>query len=285
MYSQFPGIEWATPWGVMIVLAWFSAWGLARRRAAVTGLDPSHIDLALPLAFIAGAFLAGSLGDALVSERWLAGDAFQLETRRRLYAVAAVMLPLLYAYSRVAGLSFRALADTLATPALVFMALARIGCLLAGCCFGGLSGHPELLAKVADPALQRQLATVPALTAFELPWALRFPAGSFAHGQHVALGLIPPDAPASLPVHPVQLYETLLLLALWAMIVRQRHRWRQPGSEALAVLAGYAALQFGLEFLRGDNALVAGALNLNQVFCLAALLLAGGLFTSRYRTR
>jgi len=285
MYSQFPWIEWATPWGVMILLAWLSAWGLARRRAAATGLDPSHVDLALPLAFILGAFLAGVLGDALVSERWLAGDALQLETRRRLYAVAAVMLPLLYAYSRWAGLSFRKLADTLAAPALVFMALARIGCLLAGCCFGGLSGHPELLANVADPALQRQLATVPVLAAFELPWALRFPAGSFAHGQHVALGLIPPDAPASLPVHPVQLYETLLLLILWAVVVGHRRCWRQPGSEALAVLAGYAALQFGLEFLRGDNLLVAGPLTLNQLFCLAAALLVAALLTSRYRTR
>jgi phosphatidylglycerol---prolipoprotein diacylglyceryl transferase len=278
MYGEFPGVTWAAPWGAMMVFAGLAAWLLARRRASANGIDPSHIDLALPLAFILGASLAGILASSLASEHWLAGDVLAGATRRRLYAVAAIMLPALYVYSRVAGLSFRRLADTMATPALVFMALGRIGCLLAGCCFGGLSGNPELLANLVDPALQRQLATVPALAAVELPWAVRFPVGSFAHAQHVSLGLVSPDAPASLPVHPVQLYETLLVLALWLAIVKLRGRRPRPGKEALVVLAGYAGLQFTLEFLRGDNLLVMGLLTMNQVLGLGALVLATGMF-------
>ena len=62
MYPGFPGLGWITPYGVLLVLACITAWWLARRRATATGLDPSHIDLALPLAFVGGAFFAGARG-------------------------------------------------------------------------------------------------------------------------------------------------------------------------------------------------------------------------------
>lgn len=41
-------------------------------------------------------------------------------------------------------------------------------------------------------------------------------------GVMIVLGLIPPDAPASLPVHPVQLYETLLSEGLFTSRYRTR---------------------------------------------------------------
>jgi phosphatidylglycerol---prolipoprotein diacylglyceryl transferase len=274
-----------TPYGVVLVLACLVAWLLARRRAAAVSFDPSHIDLALPLAFIAGAFAAGVLGWLAPAEYRLAGDAYLADERRRLYAVALVGLPVLYVYARVAGLSLRRLADVLAVPALVFMAVVRIGCFLAGCCFGDLSGHLERLAAVGDPAVRQQLATVGWLSAGEAPWAVRFPAGSFAHRQHELLGLLEPGAKASLPVHPVQLYETAALLILCVVVIWLRPRLARCGDEALLVLASYAGLQFLLEFLRADNALVAGPLNLNQFICLAWLLFATALAAVIYRYR
>jgi len=281
MYPEFPGLDWITPYGVMLALACVAAWGLARRRAPATSLDPSHVDLALPLAFVTGAFFAGAMGWFLSSEQQVAGDVYLAEGRLRLYAVVVVVLPVLFAYCRTAGLSFRRLADVVAVPALAFMAVIRIGCFLAGCCFGDVSGHADEVAGIGDAALRLQVQTVDWLSRWQAPWAVRFPADSFAQQQHLALGMIEPGAATSLPVHPVQLYETLLVALLALTITRRRPAFTHPGHEALAALAGYAALAFLLEFLRADNALVLGPLTFNQLVCIAwlaiALLLLGSI--------
>jgi phosphatidylglycerol:prolipoprotein diacylglycerol transferase len=277
MYENFPGTPWMTPYGVMLVLACVLAWAVARHRAKQAGIDPSHVDLALPLAFIGGAFFAGALGWFLPEELQLAGNVFVAEGRLRLYTVAVVALAILLAYSRATGLSLRRLADIIALPALVFMGIVRIGCYLAGCCFGDVSGHGDLLALVEDPRLRLQLQTLGSGATDSLPWAVRFPAGSFAYQQHAALGLLEPWATRSLPVHPVQLYETLLLALLGLLLVKSRPRFRHAGDEALTVLAAYALLEFLLEFLRADNTLVLGPLTINQLICAAWLALAVGL--------
>ena len=274
MYSQFTGPGGITPYGVMLTLACVVAWWLARRRAIATGLDPSHVDLALPLAFVAGAFFAGAMGWFLPSERLVAGESLLAGHRFRLYAVVAVVLPLLFAYSRIARLPFRRLADVVAVPALAFMAVIRIGCFLAGCCFGDVSGHADTVARIDDAILREQVQTIGMLSRHELPWAVRYPTGSPVQQQHEALGLVAPDALESLPVHPVQLYETALVAFLALAIVRTRPRLARPGTEALAAFAGYAALEFLLEFLRGDNALVLGPLTANQLLCIGWLALA-----------
>jgi phosphatidylglycerol:prolipoprotein diacylglycerol transferase len=274
MYPGFPGLDWITPYGVMLVMACVSAWWLARRRAAATGIDPSHMDLALPLAFVAGAFFAGAMGWFLSSEQRVAGHAYVAEGRLRLYAVVIIVLPVLFAYCRIAGLSFRRFADVVAVPALAFMAVIRIGCFLAGCCFGDVSGHADTVARIGDAGLRLQVQTVDWLSRWQAPWAVEFPAGSFAQEQHGALGLIEPGAATSLPVHPVQLYETLLVALLALAITTLRPSLTRPGSEALVALGGYAALEFLLEFLRADNALVLGPLTLNQLVCIAWLTIA-----------
>lgn len=268
---------WVTPYGVMLTLGCVVAWWLARRRAAAAGFDPSHIDLALPVAFIAGAFFAGALGWFVDSESRIAGEAFLAEERRRLYATVFIVLPLLFAYCRMAGLSFRRFADMVAVPALAFMAIVRVGCFLAGCCFGDVSGHTDAVARIEDPTLRRQVQTVPWLSHEEWPWSVSYPADSFVGRQHAALGLTGPDATAALPVHPVQVYETVLLLLAGLAIVRLRPALRRPGSEALAVLGSYAAIGLLLEFLRGDNALVLGPLTVNQLLCIGWLAVASGL--------
>ena len=89
--------------------------------------------------------------------------------------------------------SLATLGDALMPAVGVGAALLRLGCFAYGCCFGAPS-------RVA--------------------WAVRFPAYSPPWFAQLSAGWIAPDAPASLPVHPLQLYLLALSLtgvagALW----------------------------------------------------------------------
>lgn len=103
----------------------------------------------------------------------------------------------------------------------------RMGCLLAGCCFG------------------RTCA---------LPWSLRFPGHSPASDKQFELHQLANAAQASLPVHPTQIYESLgcLAIATW-LIVNLHPRKRYDGQVFVFFVAGYAILRFFLEFFRNDD--------------------------------
>lgn len=134
--------------------------------------------------------------------------------------------------------SFWTLGD-LAAPALALgHAFGRLGCFLAGCCFGATS---------------------------RAGWAPSFPAGSVAFDELQAEGVLPAGAGHTPPLHPTQLYEAtgelLLFLALlwlqarWSRLdPRTGERAPRPGALLLTYGAGYAALRFGVEMFRGDAA-------------------------------
>ena len=208
------------------------------------------MDLALPLALLIGTGVAELLGAVIPGESIVAGTTLVAGHRFRLPVTATSVLLVLFLYCRMARLSFSRFADVIAPGLLLGIAILRIGCFLAGCCFGHI--------------VETRLHT-------GFPWAVRFPPGSFPYRQHVALGLIGPGATASLPVYPVQLYESagaLLLgvLVLYLPIARLRH-----GTEALLAFGSYAVLAFLLQFLRADDVRIAGALTVNQLIYLAWL--------------
>jgi phosphatidylglycerol:prolipoprotein diacylglycerol transferase len=117
-----------------------------------------------------------------------------------------------------------ALADLVAPSIAFAMAMVRIGCFLAGCCFG-------------RPAA--------------VPWALSFPRYSPAWGSHLADGLIVESAPTSLPVHPLELYFGLWSLAVGLVLVRRRASKRHDGEVALLFLLLHEGGKAALELLRG----------------------------------
>jgi phosphatidylglycerol:prolipoprotein diacylglycerol transferase len=128
-------------------------------------------------------------------------------------------------YCRVQNISLLAWADCVAPSLCIGLGLTRIGCFLGGCDFGQVSDRP---------------------------WAVRFPVGSPAFEEHRLLGLLPPGAAASLPVHPTQLYESLagivLLFVVWAV-----HRRQRVSGHALAAFAvGYGVLRYLIEIVRAD---------------------------------
>jgi phosphatidylglycerol---prolipoprotein diacylglyceryl transferase len=71
--------------------------------------------------------------------------------------------------------------------------------------------------------------------------------------------------------HPVQLYESILNLGVYFILLAV-YRRKPPGGRVFALyLLLYPTERFMLEFLRGDERLLVGTLNAAQVVCLALL--------------
>lgn len=258
----------------MLVVALFACWFYARTRAGAYGVGASHVDLAVPLLFAVSLLGAEIITFISPRDAEFAGVILHGDSRFRLFGLLLVGAPALFIYSRLTGIGFRRLADLFALPVLLWLAIVRLGCFMAGCCWGDLISEPAGFASIADPRLGRQVLSLPWLPADLLPLAVSFPVESFAWQQHMALGLIGPGALASLPVHPVQLYEMVLLLLLIVTLRGWESRRMPGGMLALTALAGYGVLRLLVEFLRADNPLLAAGLTLNQWICIF-LIIAG----------
>ena len=138
-----------------------------------------------------------------------------------------------------------ALADLLATVVPLGHAFGRVGCFFYGCCYG----------RDSDA------------------WcAVTFPMGSpswFAHGRRLV------------PVLPTQLFEAAALLALFAALLFLYRRFRRYTAGAYFV--GYAAIRFGLEFLRGDERASVGAFSISQAISLGMAVLGVALVAADFR--
>ncbi len=119
-------------------------------------------------------------------------------------------------FRRHPQLPFWRTADLCGPAIALGQAIGRIGCLMAGDDYG-------------RPA--------------QLPWAV-----TFTDPDAARIG----GAPLGVPLHPVQLYESIVCLALFAGLVRLSRRKRFDGEVILAYTAWYAIARFGLEFFRGD---------------------------------
>ena len=103
----------------------------------------------------------------------------------------------------------------------------RMGCLLAGCCFG-------------TPTSAR--------------WAMTFPSHSPASESQFKAGLLGSPFESSLPVHPTQVYESLASFAIAAVLILFLHgRKRYDGQIFLGFVALYALARFVIEFFRSDD--------------------------------
>ena len=132
------------------------------------------------------------------------------------------------------------------------LACTRIGCLLFGCDFG----------KVTTAS-----------------WALRFPAGSPAWQEQLRQGMIDKAATTSLPVHPTQIYEALIGLALFGIVMLVRRYRTFSGQMFIAFTIGYGVLRFYVETLRADSERgTVGPFSTSQFIGIVSSLLAIGLY-------
>jgi phosphatidylglycerol---prolipoprotein diacylglyceryl transferase len=133
----------------------------------------------------------------------------------------------------------------------------RMGCLLAGCCFGVQTDHAA---------------------------GLVFPANSPASEWQFKAGLLPTKAMLSMPVHPTQIYESAASLAIAAFCMLWMHpRKRYDGQVFFAFVSLYAIARFLLEIWRSDDR--GGVVGLSTSQLIGLGLLAGAALLHRYRSR
>jgi phosphatidylglycerol:prolipoprotein diacylglycerol transferase len=242
-----------SPFGVMLVLAFLASylqlrWGMKR-----LGIGDEEDASAIVFAAGLGGILGAKLYYAILNMDWrllfdrsglvwyggfIAGTAGVLWIMRRRRLPAWPMLDA-------------------ATPALALgYAVGRVGCFLVGDDYG----RPT-----------------------DLPWGIAFPVGlpETTAGNLRQMFDIP--IPSSVPddtllrVHPTQLYETAIALAIWGFALWLFRRGLQPGTVALTVFALLAVERFFIEFLRAKDDRFFGGFTLAQVISVAVLLLVLGI--------
>ncbi len=123
-----------------------------------------------------------------------------------------------------------------------------------------------------------------------VPWAMSFPNGlppTTAGYLRSEFGVaIPANVPDSqlLTVHPTQLYETFLGIAIWGVGIALLRRGASRGTTTLAVLALLAVERFGVEMLRAKDDRFFGPLTLAQVISVGVLVVVAGLWVGRRRS-
>jgi phosphatidylglycerol:prolipoprotein diacylglycerol transferase len=210
-------IRW---YGVMMALAFITGMWTATRRARLANVSPDVIaDLTLWL-------MAGSIAGArmvYVTTYWQQefadqpfSEVFMIQHGGLVYyggLIGAFVTGVAYLYWK--KLPVWKIADVMAPSIALGSVFGRIGCLLNGCCYG---------------------------RACSLPWAITFPSGHETH---------PANLPGT-PVHPTEIYDALLNLALYAALAWRFRRKKFDGQIIALYLVGYAVCRFIVEFFRGD---------------------------------
>jgi phosphatidylglycerol:prolipoprotein diacylglycerol transferase len=243
-------------YGTMLVVAMFAALFLVRRLIRSSGIRMSDVQV---LDLLVVAVMTGVVGARLVyvlrnpgefSEEW--SGAFKVWRGGLVFhgGVLGGLVGIVW-YLRRHHLPVFRTGDVLMPGLLLGLAWGRIGCFLNGCCYG----------EVAEG----------------WPLAVRFPRGSpawYEHSQEIG-----EDAVCSLPVHPTQIYESVAAAALGLLLIRVLSRKRFDGQVVAVAALSYAAVRFGLEFLRGDVPRHGGMFTAAQIisaglFALGAVLYA-----------
>lgn len=161
-------------------------------------------------------------------------------------------------YLRKQGFSLRKWADA-AVPSLALgLAVTRIGCFLYGCDFGAPlpRSAPAWLVKAGTFPRWNDGRGSPAwaqhtLDGFHVDNARCIQ--QFNGDFHDGLCHLSASANASAPVHPTQLYESLISWALLALLAFAWKRRRFDGQVLLVATIGYGVARSALEVLRDDR--------------------------------
>lgn len=223
--------------GALMVIAVLAAIWWLRRTARGGGLPVEAVmslSVWLLVGGLAGAKLFKAVRLLLQGEPWSIG---LLEGAGDFYGgfLGALVVVLFY-FWRHSELPAWRVADLYGPALALGQSIGRLGCLMAGDDYGKPTS---------------------------LPWAI-----TFTDPEAATIG----GAPLGVPLHPVQLYESLACLGLFFFLVWLSRRQRFDGQLVLCYALGYAVLRFVIEFFRGDvdrGFLFGGLFSTSQVIALA----------------
>jgi phosphatidylglycerol:prolipoprotein diacylglycerol transferase len=255
----FGPVRLALPsYGLMLAIGTLCGWIWYHREARRHGLDQDSAAAVLFWSIVA-ALAGGKLGLVLVEPGYYLGDPSRMLTADFLRAGGVVWAAVLAGIGTLILLCLRwklpvaTVLDCAALPIPLVQAIGRVGCLLAGCCYGA---------------------------ACDLPWGVVY---------HSAEGHERTGVPLGVPLHPAPLYESAwnLAIVLPVLLWVRRHQ-RFPGEVMLAYLTCYSVGRALVEFFRGDGARglwFGGLLSSGQLVSLVVFPVAAGLWLAlRQRT-
>jgi phosphatidylglycerol:prolipoprotein diacylglycerol transferase len=242
MYPKLLELPWQIPvigqitlytYGLLLAAAYLLGLKLAMVRARTRGLDHNRV-LDLGIYIIISALIGAKLLLLVTDYRTFRADPGELLTLARSGGVfyggliAAVTVALIYL--RRHRLPLWTTTDVFAPGIALGHVVGRMGCLLAGCCFG----RPT-----------------------SVPWAITFTDPVAAANVGTPLGV---------PLHPTQLYEAgAELLILVFLLLWERRDRGFPGRTFWSYMLLYGLSRFVIEFYRGDSrGMVLNALSTSQ---------------------
>lgn len=247
--------------GILIAVAMFLGLFITERRAKKTEQNTEHyLDLAIRLVF------AGVIGARIgyVLSHWQyfitdQGSVFNISDGG-MSASGAVIAGLLvsYIYCRQKKLSWLQICDTAMPGIVVGQIFASVGCF-----FGR-----NMLGTYSDGALAMQVALQDVDS--------RAVVMSRASGQMLRGNF--------LQVHPVALYETLILLML-LIVLLVLWKLNKIGGMVLGVyLIGYGLMVFCMEFIRLDSQKIMGSrFSIEHIVAMGLVLLGAGILTDQLK--
>lgn len=248
--TSLPIYSYGVMLGLSIVVGWNLTLGLASRDFAKYARTPEQQDdfrEAMANCYVITALLAIAGAKVLyiltnLSEFHGFSDLFALG-RGGLVAYGGFLGGFVgsWLYLRSRGIKLLPWADWAVLSLATGLWLTRIGCYLYGCDFG------KQLSPSA-PAFLKNLGTFPHWPEGMLDQGT----GSPAWFQHYEQHLVSLDSTQSLPVHPTQLYESLVGLALFGLLMLQRRYQRFRGQVFLLFTFAYGVCRYLLEILRDD---------------------------------
>lgn len=215
-------------YGVMVACGFLLGIAVSSREVERRGIDKERfLDLAfwIVLSAIAGArlFHVGVFWSAYAADPmeilrlWNGGLVF--------YGGVLAAIAVSVVYLKRYGIPFLPVADASALGIILGLVFGRIGCTLAGCCFG----KPTTL-----------------------PWGIVFTTPGSLAPLHVSL-------------HPTQPAEALASLSIFLVLYFTRKRFTTAGVLFWTMLTSYGVARFLLEFLRDDPRGFVGAFSESQI--------------------
>jgi phosphatidylglycerol---prolipoprotein diacylglyceryl transferase len=207
-------------YGVLLATAYLTGLWLAVRRARERGLNGDRV-MDLGIWIIASALIGAKLLLLVVDFGYYSQNPGELLAVFRsggvFYGGLIAAVVVAFWYMRRAKLPLWPTTDAFAPGIALGHVVGRLGCLMAGCCYG-------------RPA--------------SVPWGVTFTSPLAAENVGTPLGVA---------LHPTQLYEAGAELAILVLLLATERKGRPyPGRTFWLYMLMYAITRFAIEFYRGD---------------------------------